>query len=441
MATITEVDDAPSDVSTPYAITEEDVFLGIIGSLGGSDWIAIDLVGGTEYAFTLRREGDGGLPDPYLDLFDSTGGFVADDDDALGNLESLLVFTPIADDTFYLAPRAYAGGSTGTYRLEVLTGLNEDEDAPADTTTPYALADLGESDDIVDLATGGRIRAGDDGDWYAMTLDAGVSVLLEVETVGRAGLFDAVMTVHAEDGTPIATVDDGGIGFDPAAIWTPDTAGTYYLAVAPREAGEVGSYTVSYTSAVRQGTDSDDLVALTPSTSGTAFRAGGGDDAVTGSADDDRIFGQGGADVILGLEGPDRIGGGRGADTLGGGQGDDSLVGGGQRDLLDGGQGDDVLTPGRGDDTALGGAGADTFVIGPRGGVDSLPDFDPSEDVLSFDGRLVGLNPLTGAEVVERYGSADAEATTLSFKDGTTVVLPAGLDLDELALAIFDTGF
>jgi Ca2+-binding RTX toxin-like protein len=63
------------------------------------------------------------------------------------------------------------------------------------------------------------------------------------------------------------------------------------------------------------------------------FRAGSGNDRLTGGGLADTLHGGGGNDVVSG---------GGGADTIDGGAGDDELVGGGANDLLNGGDGVDT---------------------------------------------------------------------------------------------------
>jgi Ca2+-binding RTX toxin-like protein len=143
---------------------------------------------------------------------------------------------------------------------------------------------------------------------------------------------------------------------------------------------------------------------LTPSTIGTpgrdvfiglagvrnVFRAGAGNDRLSGGPLADLLCGEAGADQIDGLAGADRLYGdfcpgatltvlaraaaaGEGNDTIRGGRGNDRIVGGGGNDKLtgdagndrvDGGAGRDKLTGGAGDDRLSGGAGNDTLAGG-----------------------------------------------------------------------------
>jgi Ca2+-binding RTX toxin-like protein len=84
------------------------------------------------------------------------------------------------------------------------------------------------------------------------------------------------------------------------------------------------------------------------------YRAGTGNDAITGAAGDDNIDGGTGNDVLNGGVGNDTLYGGSGDDTLIGGDGDDMLQGGNWAD------GSDLFRGGPGGDTMHGGTGANT---------------------------------------------------------------------------------
>jgi predicted extracellular nuclease len=70
---------------------------------------------------------------------------------------------------------------------------------------------------------------------------------------------------------------------------------------------------------------------------------------------------------------------GIGNDVVSGLDGADTLLGGIGRDQLSGGSGNDRLEGGLGDDTLDGGAGADTFVISWLGGHDTIVDYDAAD--------------------------------------------------------------
>jgi serralysin len=121
--------------------------------------------------------------------------------------------------------------------------------------------------------------------------------------------------------------------------------------------------------------------------------------ALTGKDGISILYGMKGDDVIFGNRGEDRLYGGTGGDWLFGGRENDFLFGGHGNDLLEGGLGDDVFIAGKGNDLIETGSGPDRVIIRPGDGreivanisaVDGMTPlsacFDPSKDVLVFDG-------------------------------------------------------
>ncbi|MCK0171600.1 hypothetical protein MWU53_11070 [Aliiroseovarius sp. S1123] len=78
--------------------------------------------------------------------------------------------------------------------------------------------------------------------------------------------------------------------------------------------------------------------------------------------------------------------GGISGDTLTGGADSDVILGGFGDDTLAGAGGADMLSDGAGADTLTGGAGADLFILCDDGNLDTITDFDPTEDSLDLSG-------------------------------------------------------
>ncbi len=131
--------------------------------------------------------------------------------------------------------------------------------------------------------------------------------------------------------------------------------------------------------------------------------AGGqGNDTIAGGKDEDLLLGGQGDDNLSGDVGNDQIFGNRENDTLLGGEGNDSLYGGQGNDNIFGGQGNDLVSGDKGNDNLFGGGGQDTFRFGlflvgneaiPTAaekplGMDSIGDFNPTEDKIQLDRRL-----------------------------------------------------
>lgn len=93
-----------------------------------------------------------------------------------------------------------------------------------------------------------------------------------------------------------------------------------------------------------------------------------GDDTLAGKASSETLLARGGIDTVTG------------------GGGDDTVDGGENGDTIDGGDGADEVVAGGGDDTLTGGAGPDVFVFRPKGGKDTVLDFQNADriDVSAF---------------------------------------------------------
>jgi len=153
---------------------------------------------------------------------------------------------------------------------------------------------------------------------------------------------------------------------------------------------------------------------------------GAGDDSLNGNRGHDTLEGGEGADVLRGARGRDQLSGGEGDDVLYGNRGADTLEGGAGNDLLKGGSGRDRLNGGADDDILTGLSGADTFVF--DGGADVITDLSRAHrDRIELDAIALGLQGISGADVVAQYAQMDDGATVFDFGEGNTLtVLNAG---------------
>ncbi|MDU8914084.1 calcium-binding protein [Aestuariicoccus sp. MJ-SS9] len=239
---------------------------------------------------------------------------------------------------------------------------------------------------------------GGDEDWFALTLDVGMSykLILTREGQGYWGGSQGVPRLQLLDpeGTVLYELDQSyGIELE-SDVFTPDSSGTYYAAVI---ADQVNGFEIDgdpdYALTLLSGapetlTGSDGPDVLTGSFAADLIDGGDGNDSLTGDAGDDTILGGGGrdniaagegADSVLGGPGNDRILGGSGNDTLLGGLDEDQLFGSLGNDLIDGGSARDLLWSGEGDDTVIAGSGDDH--IGARSGAD-LIDAGDGDDIV-----------------------------------------------------------
>ena len=114
-----------------------------------------------------------------------------------------------------------------------------------------------------------------------------------------------------------------------------------------------------------------------------------------------------------------------GADLLIGELGNNTLVGGEDHDTLVGGLGNDSLVGGLGSNLLVGGLGSDTFVLAGNEGVDTLYDFNPHQDVLSF------ANGLSLAQLESGQLAEGVELKVPNSQTGFVYIL--GIPLNELS--------
>ena len=245
-------EDYPSDTTTTGSVAVGGSVQGNIERGYDSDWFAVELMAGTTYRIDLsgQETGKGSLRDPYLyGIYDAEGNLVSNtaDDDGGPIHDSRLEFTPDATGTYYISAGAYGTywPGTGTYTLSVVEAT---DDHPADATTTGTVA--------VGGSATGHVEKHGDVDWYAVTLEAGITYRIDLEGMPTGGgtLRDPHLRgIYDANGNrvPGASDDDGGVELDSRMEFTPETSGTYYLAAGGEEySGQrypttVGTYTLS----------------------------------------------------------------------------------------------------------------------------------------------------------------------------------------------------
>lgn len=116
---------------------------------------------------------------------------------------------------------------------------------------------------------------------------------------------------------------------------------------------------------------------------------GDGDDLAHGATGNDSLNGGDGLDKLFGDSGNDQLNGGNQNDRLSGGSGTDILLGGAGKDAIDGGTGSDLMT---------GNSGPDRFIFSVGDGIDTITDFNLSNDKIDlqpgvvFSFAAVGVN-------------------------------------------------
>ena len=324
-------DDVRNDIDTQHDIAVGGSVTGTIGAFGDRDWYEIDLEAGFSYQITL--EGAGTTNDlsrvEYL-IFNSSGTFIANEEDfGTGGFETNS-FSPASDGTYYIAASGDTGTDRGNYVLSVGT-----DDVRASVETEALLA-VGE-------AVTGEIESFGDDDWYEIALVAGVEYTITLEGDGSSNSLGRVeFSVRDVTGTILLTEEDFGQSGIETAVFTSTQSGTYFIDASGDTTTDRGNYILSVEGDRPLNTGSNE------------------DDVLVGDSADENFSGLAGEDTIVGGGGGDIAFGGADDDIIVGGEGNDFLYGEGGEDSLFGNTGNDILIGGAGADDLRGGSGSDT---------------------------------------------------------------------------------
>lgn len=119
---LADLDDYPAGVFTPASIVPDGPRAqGEIEFEGDVDFLAFDVVAGTEYRIRMLGDGVGSntLLDPYLRLGDGEYALLAEDDDGALGSSARINYTPTEDDTLYIVATSADPTGLGSYTLDV----------------------------------------------------------------------------------------------------------------------------------------------------------------------------------------------------------------------------------------------------------------------------------------------------------------------------------
>lgn len=128
-AEVSEIGDAASFTTTNYSIAVGDTFSGSISTGGDEDWVAVDLVAGQSYVFSVWGTGGSadGVDDTVLTLYNSSGSTLRYNDDVTASYGtyvtfSLIEYTAQQSGTYYLGVESF-GSETGDYTVQAATNV------------------------------------------------------------------------------------------------------------------------------------------------------------------------------------------------------------------------------------------------------------------------------------------------------------------------------
>ncbi|MFZ2724938.1 MAG: DUF4347 domain-containing protein, partial [Methylococcaceae bacterium] len=213
---------------------------GIIETTGDEDWFKVSLIAGTKYVIDLEglSTSKGTLSDPYfLGIYDSTSKYLGySNDDSGSGTNAQVAFMPTSSGDYYLDAAALSS-VTGNYKLSITSFTDS---YTADSTTVGTL--------IVGNAVSSNIDISSDEDWFKVALNAGTTYQIDLEGSDSSngtlnnpyfrGIYDnAGVFLGFSD-------DDSGVGNNAQVLFTPTTAGNYYLNAGTAD-DKTGSYQLS----------------------------------------------------------------------------------------------------------------------------------------------------------------------------------------------------
>jgi len=214
----------PGNKSTQASLAVAGSVSGNVDYQGDEDWFRVDLQAGNQYSFSLS-----GLPDSLLKLFDSSGDFVAFDDDGGGGTDSLLRFAPTSNGTYYIAASVYGNLDTGSYSLGMSSQV-------ATSETVSSVRDAGVL--VLGTTVNGVLASEAGYDVYTIALSPVRYRITVLPGAGQDPLEDPVIFVDEDrfflDGL---FDDDGGTELDSLLEFSPTKAVNAIIAVGGYDAG------------------------------------------------------------------------------------------------------------------------------------------------------------------------------------------------------------
>ncbi|MEQ9326387.1 MAG: calcium-binding protein, partial [Rhodospirillales bacterium] len=330
---------------------------------------------------------DGGNDNDLADYSAATAGVTVDlssgqasggaGNDSLLNIENVLGSN--FDDTLVADASGHLLGGNGN---DLLTTSADESDTFEGGAGNDTLQSGSGTDTLVGGAGDDLLQGGVDNDSYLYNLGDGNDTIDDTAGATDTLILDAATSFDsaARVGDNLVLTVNGG-----ATIVLKD-----HYNGQPLESLDVGALSTVY----------NILTGLTGSPSNELIVSGTSGDVMSGGSGNDHMFGGGGNDQVNGNNGNDRVYGGAGDDTVSGGSGNDTVSGDGGNDYVAGGAGTDTLYGGTGNDTVAGGAGNDIIYLGAGNDTvyydavshvgDTIMDFDPTNDVFSFNGTDFG---------------------------------------------------
>jgi hypothetical protein len=212
-------------------MTSGDPRISTIGAEGDVDWFVVELVEGRPYRINVESMDPSPLADPYLTLYDANGNQVAEDDDGGRALNAYLNFASPTGGPYFLAVSSFNDTGEGRYQVRI-----SDTDVPGHPYTDEVL-------DPTDDSRASRIEMPGDLDSYRVSLESGVTYVIEARASGEHGLADPFVAVFNAENTRVTSDDDSGGGRNARLRFRPRESGDFLIQVSGL-GGATGDYEV-----------------------------------------------------------------------------------------------------------------------------------------------------------------------------------------------------
>ena len=241
------------------------------------DWFVVNLTAGQDYRFAMEGTS---LTRTDLTLYSADGFLRARVNSALSDSNtSVIEGTAPKTGVYFLVAASSSTGYYGSYTVNINTAnlpatLDELQDAPATTATPYRIA-VGETFHG-NMNYADKDYASDD--WIAVSLVAGQNYRVQLTWDTFSGLSHGDVTIYDSLSRIFANYDrfnsTSATSFDEFTIeGTALSSGTYYIAVDSN--GKTGGYTVSFNTVNLPDTFTE--LQDAPNTTTTPYRIGVGE--------------------------------------------------------------------------------------------------------------------------------------------------------------------
>ena len=218
-------------------------------SLGQSQSHTIDPPGDVDYlvfelssscTVTIETSGSSG-GDTVIDLYDSSGSLIEEDDDSGSGYWSRIVAS-LSPGTYYVSVRAYFRSQTFSYTISLSGTCGGGGTAPPSGDS-YEPDDSMSSATYISLGQSQSHTIDPPGDVDYLVFELSSSCTVTIETSGSSG-GDTVIDLYDSSGSLIEEDDDSGSGYW-SRIVASLSPGTYYVSVRAYFRSQTFSYTIS----------------------------------------------------------------------------------------------------------------------------------------------------------------------------------------------------